>query len=157
MAPAVAFPSSDFDQWAETYDQDVVSQDKFPFAGYDSALRTVVELAAPQRGMTVLDIGTGTGNLAVRFAKAGCQLWCSDFSRSMLEHARRKLPTAKMVLHDLANEWPAELDRDFDRIVSAYVFHHFPLREQGETRARNRARTPGARRQADHRRPILPG
>lgn len=128
MPPVASFPSSDFDHWAETYDQDVVSQDRFPFAGYEQALGTVVELAAPEPGMTVLDIGTGTGNLAARFAERGCQLWCSDFSRAMLKKARHKVPAAQLVLHDLGGDWPAELDRSFDRIVSAYVFHHFALR-----------------------------
>jgi putative AdoMet-dependent methyltransferase len=128
MSPAAAFPSSDFDHWAETYDQDVVAQDRFPFAGYEQALRTVVELAAPEAGMTVLDVGTGTGNLAARFAERGCQLWGSDFSRTMLKRARQKVPAAQLVVHDLGGDWPAELDRRFDRVVSAYVFHHFALR-----------------------------
>ena len=127
MQSGDSFPSSDFELWAGTYDEDVVSQDRFPFAGYQQVLATVVKLAAPKRDMSVLDIGTGTGNLAVRFAEHGCQLWCTDFSQAMLAHARRKLPAAQLVLHDLDADWPRELDRRFDRIVSAYVFHHFEL------------------------------
>ncbi len=119
------FPSSDFDPWAETYDRDVATQNKFPFDGYERALETVVELAAPESGMSVLDIGTGTGNLALRFAERGCGLWCTDFSEAMLAKARQKLPGAHFLRHDLRAEWPAELERRFDRIVSAYVFHHF--------------------------------
>jgi ubiquinone/menaquinone biosynthesis C-methylase UbiE len=121
------FPPADFDPWAETYDLDVVDQTRFPFDGYERALETVVQQAAPTRGMSVLDLGTGTGNLAVRFAERGCQLWCTDFSESMLERARPKLPRAHFVVHDLRAAWPAELDRRFHRIVSAYVFHHFEL------------------------------
>ncbi len=121
------FPSSDFDPWAETYDQDVVSENVFPFDGYERALEAVVTLAAPRPGTSVLDLGTGTGNLARRFAEAGCALWCTDFSQAMIERARLKLPSAIFVRHDLRDPWPAELDREFDRIVSAYVFHHFEL------------------------------
>jgi putative AdoMet-dependent methyltransferase len=124
------FPSTDFDPWAETYDRDVIAQDKFPFDGYKRALDTVVTLAAPRAGMSVLDLGTGTGNLAVRFAGGGCELWCTDFSPAMLDKARLKLPSARFVLHDLRATWPAELERRFDRIISAYVFHHFDLGEK---------------------------
>ncbi len=124
------FPSTDFDPWAETYDRDVAAQGTFPFDGYEQALDTVVSLAAPQRGMSVMDLGTGTGNLARRFAEWGCDLWCTDFSPAMLDKARAKLPSARFFVHDLRAAWPSELERRFDRIVSAYVFHHFELREK---------------------------
>ncbi len=130
MSPTDPFPSSEFDPWAETYDHDVATQNRFPFDGYEQALAIVVKLAAPARGMSVLDIGTGTGNLALRFAARGCELWCTDFSEPMLAKAREKLPDAHFVLHDLRAAWPAELNRRFDRIVSAYVFHHFGLEEK---------------------------
>jgi putative AdoMet-dependent methyltransferase len=130
MSEADPFPSSDFDPWAETYDQDVITQHVFPFAGYERALETVVQLADVKRGMSVLDIGTGTGNLAARFAELGCKLWCTDFSQAMLDKAREKLPSATLVRHDLRSDWPPELDRRFDRIVSAYVFHHFELEKK---------------------------
>jgi putative AdoMet-dependent methyltransferase len=127
MTSSDTFSPDEFDPWAASYDHDVASQSRFPFAGYERALDTVVELAAPGRDMSVLDLGTGTGNLALRFAKRNCELWCSDFSKSMLEKAREKLPQAHFVNHDLRADWPAELERPFDRIVSAYVFHHFDL------------------------------
>ena len=127
MTSGDPFSPDEFDPWAETYDYDVAALDKFPFDGYERALDTVVKLAAPEQGMSILDIGTGTGNLALRFAQRGCELWCTDFSEMMLEKARIKLPQAHFVFHDLRADWAADLDRHFDRIVSAYVFHHFDL------------------------------
>ncbi len=131
-SPEDPFSSSEFDPWAESYDHDVATQKLFPFVGYEQALDEVVKLAAPQAGMSVLDIGTGTGNLAVRFAQQGCELWCTDFSQPMLAKAREKLPAAQFVQHDLRTAWPAELERRFDRVVSAYVFHHFQLQKKVE-------------------------
>lgn len=124
------FPPSDFDAWAETYDQSVLEYQQFPFDGYERALNTVVAQAQACPNMSVLDLGAGAGNLALRFARLGCKLWCMDFSEAMLAKARQKLPGARFVLSDLRAGWPSELEREFDRIVSAYLFHHFELDEK---------------------------
>ena len=122
------FPASDFDGWADTYDHTTRTETIFPFDGYDEVLDTVVRQVNPCPGMTVLDIGTGTANLALRFAERGCDLWCTDFSESMLEKAREKLPNAHFIPHDFRTDLPPELaEKRFDAIVSAYVFHHVEL------------------------------
>jgi putative AdoMet-dependent methyltransferase len=136
MQSADPFPASEFDQWAESYDADVVTFDTFPFAGYEQVLNAVVELAGAEAGMSVLDLGVGTGNLALRFAALGCRLWCTDYSPAMLEKARHKLPQAHLMLHDLRDPFPPELNRRFDRIVSAYTFHHFELDQKAALAAR---------------------
>jgi putative AdoMet-dependent methyltransferase len=124
-----SFPPSDFDDWAGSYDRDVTG-DRFPFDGYERLLDTVVSLAKVRPAMRVLDLGTGTGNLAERFAVSDCELWGTDFSAPMLEQARLKLPQAHFVQADLRVELPAGLPEHFDAIVSAYVFHHFELPEK---------------------------
>ncbi len=130
MSPDDEFSPDAFDAWADSYDEDVVSQDVFPFAGYEQVLDAVVRLAQVRPGMLVLDLGTGTANLALRFARLGCELWCTDFSEPMLAKARLKLPQAHFLRYDLRDPWPAQFDKPFDRIVSAYVFHHFELEEK---------------------------
>jgi putative AdoMet-dependent methyltransferase len=130
MLPNDPFPAADFDAWAESYDRSTREYPDFPFAGYEKVLATVVARAEARPGMAVLDLGTGTANLALLFDQLNCELTCTDFSPAMLEKARAKLPKAHFVLHDLRAGWPIEIDRRFDRIVSAYVFHHFELAQK---------------------------
>jgi putative AdoMet-dependent methyltransferase len=125
----LSFPAAEFDDWADSYDTSVLIN-RFPFYGYQDVLTKTFIQAQPHPGISVLDLGTGTGNLAHPFARFGCRLWCTDFSEPMLAKARQKVPSAHFFLHDLHNPLPAELDHPFDRIVSAYVFHHFDLDEK---------------------------
>jgi predicted TPR repeat methyltransferase len=115
-----------FDRWAETYDRSVLDESGI-HEGYDRVLETVVRAAGAQPGQRVLDLGIGTGNLAQRFLTLGCAVWGVDFSPAMLARARAKAPQAHLVRADLMGDWPAELDGQFERIVSTYVFHEFSL------------------------------
>lgn len=124
------FPPSVFDEWAPEYDLGVAIDRRFPFDGYTTVLRTIVQLASPEPGDTVLDLGIGSGNLALLFAERGCVIWGVDFSVKMLKQARKKLPNASLAVRDLREELPAHFPQRFNHIVSAYTFHHFPLDEK---------------------------
>ncbi|HEU4327480.1 MAG TPA: methyltransferase domain-containing protein [Roseiflexaceae bacterium] len=96
-----------FEHWAASYEQAVHDQEEFPFAGYDRVLDTVVERSECQPDMAVLDLGTGTGNLAGRFAVCGCRVLATDFAEAMLEQTRHKLPGIETQTLDLlAASWP---------------------------------------------------
>jgi putative AdoMet-dependent methyltransferase len=123
------FPASEFDEWAGTYDESVLT-DSFPFFGYKDVLKNVAKSAQARAGLRVLDLGTGTGNLAALFARQGCEVWATDFSAAMLVKARLKLPQAHFMEQDIRGDWPDGLPERFDRIISAYVFHHFELEEK---------------------------
>jgi ubiquinone/menaquinone biosynthesis C-methylase UbiE len=116
-----------FDEWAETYDESVRGYEGFPFEGYDDVLDEVLRLADSTRGMTVLDLGIGTGGLAARFLDAGCTLWGLDFSVKMLAKVHARFPQIELIKADLLGDWPIDHDQRFDRIVSGYVLHEFDL------------------------------
>lgn len=116
-----------FDDWAGRYDRSIRDHSGFPFDGYEQVLDQITRAARTQRGMKVLDLGIGTGNLAARFAALGCGIWGIDSSAEMLVKANEKLPQAVLVQADLLSDWPKELDHRYDRIVSAYVLHEFDL------------------------------
>jgi putative AdoMet-dependent methyltransferase len=117
-----------FDNWAEYYDASVTpANSKFPLAGYEQVLDEAVRLAGVEPHMRILDLGIGTGNLAARLVRAGCQVWGLDFSAKMLAKAHAKVPQAQLVQADLLGDWPTELRQPFDRVVSAYVLHEFDL------------------------------
>ena len=97
------FPHEEFDDWAESYDASV-SNEKFPFTGYQEVMTNVVAMAEARPGMSVLDLGTGTGNLADGFSRLGCELWGTDFSAPMLAQACQKLPNAHFLQHDLRTD-----------------------------------------------------
>jgi putative AdoMet-dependent methyltransferase len=121
-----------FDRWAESYDARVSAAQGFPFEGYNDILDEAVRAAGAEPGMRVLDLGTGTGNLLVRFRDIGCDLWGMDMSPAMLERARERLPEAHLIRSTLPGDWPTELSERFDRVVSAYLLHEFDLKTKVE-------------------------
>jgi len=107
-----------YDRWAEWYD------------GEDNPLVLLEErhfetLSGDVRGLTVADIGCGTGRHALRWAAAGARVTAIDFSEAMLERARSK-PGADLVSfirHDLAQPLPLP-SAGFDRVCCCLVLEH---------------------------------
>lgn len=117
-----------FDRWAANYDRSVESSKaQFPFDGYNSVLEETVKLAKAQSFMKILDVGTGTANLAKRFLDLGCAVWGIDSSPETLKKAEAKAPQARFIQVNLLEDWHEELEQRFDRIVSAYFLHEYDL------------------------------
>lgn len=125
-----SFGAGEFDSWADDYDESVRSTSTFPFGGYDEVLNGIVEKAAAEPHSHILDLGVGTGNLARLFHDLGTRVRGVDFSSRMLEKAKVKVPGIPLIKADIAGAWPEELPQTYDRIVSAYVFHHFDRNEK---------------------------
>ncbi|MGC5325451.1 class I SAM-dependent DNA methyltransferase [Brevibacillus sp. SYSU BS000544] len=117
-----------FNLWADHYDKTVkVSEenDLYPFAGYKKILNTIFNEVMQKEHSRVLDIGFGTGVLTSKLYENGHQIDGLDFSSSMLNIAKAKMPMANLIECDIKNGLPEEiLKNKYDSIVSTYALHH---------------------------------
>jgi ubiquinone/menaquinone biosynthesis C-methylase UbiE len=103
----------------------------------------LIEQAGLEPGMRVLDVGCGTGTLAI-WAKQrhpDAELVGLDGDPAMLEQGRRKAVEAGVDVtldEGLSFDLPYE-DGSFDRVLSSLFFHHLK-RDAKETTAREIAR-----------------
>lgn len=135
-----------FDKWADTYDQDVDAGGEC-FQRYDDILTAVVKVAGIHAGSQVLDIGVGTGNLAMLCAELGADVLGLDPYKGMLAKAEAKLarnPNVKLAwCENPFLSLPCE-DASFDAIVSTLAFHHVLHEEKpAAVRELSRALKPG--------------
>lgn len=115
---AVMPTQAGYDRWAEVYDEE------------DNPLILLEEshlgpLLGDVTGLAVLDLGCGTGRHALRLAAQGACVTAVDFSRAMLDRARRKPGADKIAFfcHDLASPLPVP-DASFDRVLSCLMMEH---------------------------------
>lgn len=85
-----------FDRIAPVYD----AMNRLMTAGLDQRWRRETVEAVVRPGDKVLDSCCGTGDLAIAAAQAGGQVTGIDFSRPMLERARRKAPELEWIEGD---------------------------------------------------------
>lgn len=126
--------ADDFNQWAESYDEDVSQSDQaetFPFAGYAQVLDGIAKLVLTHEPGQLLDLGTGSGTLTSRFYQAGWQVTAVDFSEEMLKQARLRMPQATFIISDFSAGFPQELtENSYDFIIMTYAFHHLTYENQ---------------------------
>jgi putative AdoMet-dependent methyltransferase len=138
-----------FDTWADRYDQAVVNDAQHYYAQYDKVLDTVAELANLAPGKRALDIGTGTGNLALCCLAYGAEVVGLDPSARMLTKAREKVgDNPRAEFHQVADPFLhiPYLDASFDAVVSTYAYHHLPHRLRADSvREMMRVLKPGGR------------
>jgi demethylmenaquinone methyltransferase/2-methoxy-6-polyprenyl-1,4-benzoquinol methylase len=91
--------------------------------------RRAADLAHAGAGTEILDVATGTGDLAIEMAKRGAQVIGSDFSEEMLVHARAK---DGAITWEWANamDLPYEDDR-FDAATVGFGARNFSDLERG--------------------------
>lgn len=113
-----------FDRWSPLYD---LFAKPIGFA-YARAVRA----AGARPGARILDLCTGTGEVAIRCSRAGADVTAVDMTASMLGRAREKagdLPIrfALMDARSLAFE-----DHSFDAVILSFALHDMPRRARTE-------------------------
>jgi len=75
----------------------------------------------------ILEVGCGTGQATLPFARRGYALLCVDIGEDMLKIARQKLKAFPQVAfwRGAFEDWPLEADA-FDLFISATAFHWVP-------------------------------
>jgi ubiquinone/menaquinone biosynthesis C-methylase UbiE len=112
---------------------------------YVELLASICEELRPEPGSLVLDIGSGTGNLAGRLKAMGCRVVALDFCPDALACHRAKRDDSHLVLGDLTQGLPFK-ENSFDAIASNNVL--YTLSAVSQTKAMNdlhRVLKPGGR------------
>ena len=97
----------------------------------ESAAELLVEKAGVQAGQDVLDVATGSGNVALVAARRGAKVTGLDITPELLEAARRRATEAGVDVEWVegdAEELPFQ-DASFDRVLSAFGTMFAPRHE----------------------------
>ena len=103
----------------------------------DSVHRQLVNQARIQPAQRILEIGCGTGNLAILIKRLhpDAEMVGIDPDPKALARAQRKAGREALSVHldrGFAEELPY-LDASFDRVLSALMFHHLGTEEKEKT------------------------
>ena len=122
-----------FDAWQAQYDADVAACEEagdYPFAGYTELQQQVFDIVHAREGVSVLDLGCGTGKLTARMVEAGHPVTAVDFSENMLAAAAKNAPGAAFLQGELMDVPQLLGERKFDCIIAGYAIHHLPDAEK---------------------------
>jgi putative AdoMet-dependent methyltransferase len=117
-------PGADFDALAEGYDQ---VQGRF--RDIQGEIREILEFLDLRADQTVLEIGTGTGELAIAAARHCARVYAVGLSAGMLRYAKRKAASRGITNIDFLPGGFLSY-RHFgappDAVVSQLALHHLP-------------------------------
>lgn len=110
-----------YDRWSSVYDRD-----SNPLTALEEPV--VRKRLGLVQGLSVLDLGCGTGRHALWLADAGAKVTAIDFSEGMLALARKKsgANAIEFVTHDIQKSLPFD-DSCFDLVLSSLVLEHIEI------------------------------
>lgn len=117
-----------FDGWYHSYDASVAGEDpeyRDVFEGYDEILNAVTSKVVG----TILEFGTGTGNLTAKLIDAGHQVIGIEPNTVMRGLTADRFPSIEVKDGDLIDFETG--GKTIDSIASSYVFHHLTDEEKG--------------------------
>lgn len=84
---------------------------------YRDLLSVIVEKVDPGENDMILDVGSGTGNLALLLEERGAKVFGIDISPEGVEIHKGKTKKSTVIVHDITKRWPFD-DNFFDKTVS---------------------------------------
>ncbi len=120
-----------FDNWADAYDGTITASSgeyQEVFENYEGILKDTVAAIQKFEGALVLDLGSGTGNLAHEAALAGYKVLGIEPNERMRQIASAKYPDIIFLEGTFLNL--PHSDEQVDAIISSYAFHHLSDQEK---------------------------
>ncbi|SHJ69378.1 class I SAM-dependent methyltransferase [Tepidibacter formicigenes] len=119
-----------FDKWAPNYDSTVYGSDNEyneVFENYNGILEAIISKIEDKKNATVLEIGTGTGNLTKLLYENKFQVVGIEPSYEMRKIAKLKLPNVEILDGHFLS---IPIRKKVDVIVTSYAFHHLTIKEK---------------------------
>jgi SAM-dependent methyltransferase len=116
------------EEHAARFDEKAPDYDETKSDEYRDCVSLVVDHADPARDDNVLDLGCGTGAIALRLADAAARVVGRDISDGMLAEARRKAAergVGNVAFGPGTFREPA-VEASVDVVVSNFAMHHLP-------------------------------
>ncbi|MTI69449.1 MAG: methyltransferase domain-containing protein [Firmicutes bacterium] len=106
--------AKEYDNWYNTIKGDFVDKVETKLA---------LSMFNIKKGMTVLDIGCGTGNFSIKLAKMGCKVIGIDVSEDMLKKAKKKaLDEGLNIEFKKMDVYNLDFNEKFDAVFSMAAF-----------------------------------